>query len=181
MVRAFTPEPLPDDLVDGLLVEALRAPSAGNSQGTDLIALVGPEETTRYWDAALPVERRAGFAWPGLLAAPVLVVVLTDPQRYVERYREPDKGRDAAGWATPYWWVDGGQVVQRLLRGVEDAGLGALFFGVFEQEAVVRAALGVPDPVGIVGVVALGHPLPSPPGRSAGRTRRTDAIHRGRW
>ena len=180
MARAFSPEPVDPDLLDTLLADALRAPSAGNSQGTDLLVLVGPE-TARYWGASLPVERREGFGWPQLLDAPVLVVVLTDPQRYVDRYAEADKAQDAAGWTTPYWWVDGGMVVQRLLAGVEAAGLGALFFGVFEQEAAVRSALGIPDDLGIVGVVALGHPLPTRPGRSAGRPKREGRIHRGGW
>lgn len=180
MARAFSPEPVDPDLLDALLADALAAPSAGNSQGAELLVLVGPE-TSRYWDASLPVERRAGFAWPRLLDAPVLVVVLTDPQRYVDRYAEPDKGQDASAWTTPYWWVDGGMVAQRLLAGVEAAGLGALFFGVFAQEGAVQAALGIPDGLGIVGVVALGHPLPSAPGRSAGRPKRSDRIHRGGW
>jgi nitroreductase len=179
MVRAFSPEPLEADLVDRLLADALRAPSAGNTQGAELVVLTGPDETARYWDASLPAERRSTFAWPDLPAAPVLVVVLTDAQRYAERYAEDDKGQDASAWATPYWWVDGGMVVQRLLAGVEEAGLGALFFGVFEQEAAVRTALSIPAGLGIVGVVALGHPLPSRPGRSAGRPRREDRVHRG--
>jgi nitroreductase len=178
MARAFSPEPVDPDLLDALLADALRAPSAGNSQGAELVVLL---DTAVYWDAALPPERRAGFAWPQLLDAPVLVVVLTDPQRYVDRYAEPDKAQDASAWATPYWWVDGGMVVQRLLAGVEAAGLGALFFGVFAQEAAVRSALGIPDRLGIVGVVALGHPLPSSPGRSAGRPKREGRIHRGGW
>ena len=181
MARAFSPEPLDPDLVDHLVTDALRAPSAGNSQGAELVVLVGPEETARYWDASLPADRREGFAWPDLLSAPVLVVVLTDPQHYVDRYAEPDKGQDATTWTTPYWWVDGGMVAQRLLAGVADAGLGALFFGVFAQEAAVRAALGIPERLGIVGVVALGHALPSRPGRSAARPRRADRIHRGGW
>jgi nitroreductase len=180
MARAFSPEPVEPDLLDRLLADALAAPSAGNSQGAELLVLVGPE-TARYWDASLPVERREGFAWPKLLDAPVLVVVLTDPQRYVDRYAEADKAQDAAAWATPYWWVDGGMVVQRLLAGVEAAGLGGLFFGVFQREAAVRAALSIPDAVGIVGVVAFGHPLPSRPGRSAGRPRRADRVHWGGW
>jgi nitroreductase len=178
MARAFTPEPLDDELIDRLLSDALRAPSAGNSQGTELVLLVG-DDTARYWDVTLPPERREGFAWPDLLAAPVLVVVLTDPGRYAARYAEPDKAQDASVWSTPYWWVDGGMVVQRLLAGVVRAGLGALFFGVFDHEAGVRAALAVPERLGFVGVVAIGHPLPSRPGGSAGRPRRRDAVHRG--
>lgn len=183
MVRAFSPEPVDPRVLDRLLTDALRAPSAGNSQGTELVVLAGPEETARYWDVALAPDRREGFAWPDLLAAPVLVVVLADPRRYLDRYAEPDKAQDASAWSTPYWWVDGGMAVHTLLLGAIDAGLGALLFGPFAQESAVRAALGIPDDRDVVGVVALGHPLPSRPGRSAGRPRRPEGevIHRGHW
>jgi len=188
MVRAFRPDPIDPAVLERLLADALRAPSAGNSQGTELIVLSGPEETARYWDVALPPERRAAFAWPDLLAAPVLVLVLADPQRYLDRYAEPDKaatglGDDLTAWRTPYWLVDGGMAVHTLLLGAVDTGLGALLFGLFAREEAVRAALGVPEDRDVVGVVALGHPLPSAPGRSAGRPRRPtdEVIHRGGW
>lgn len=188
MVRAFRPDPIDPVVLDRLLSDTLRAPSAGNSQGTDLVVLNGPVETARYWDVALPVERRATFAWPDLLAAPVLVLVLADSRRYLDRYAEPDKvatglGDDPSAWRTPYWLVDGGMAVHTLLLGAVDAGLGALLFGLFAREEAVRAALGVPEDRDVVGVVALGHPRPSRPGRSAARPRRSedDVIHRGGW
>lgn len=188
MVRAFRPDPVDPALLDRLLADTLRAPSAGNSQGIELVVLEGPARTARYWDAALPGPRRAAFAWPDLLAAPVVVIVLADRQRYLDRYAEPDKaatglGGAAEAWSTPYWWVDGGMAVHALLLGAVDAGLGALFFGPFAREEAVRAALAIPDGHGVVGVVALGHPLPSRPGRSASRARRpaAEVIHRGGW
>jgi nitroreductase len=188
MVRAFRPDPIDPTVLEGLLRDCLRAPSAGNSQGTELIVLAGPQEIARYWDVALPPERRATFAWPDLLAAPVLVLVLTDPQRYLDRYAERDKaatglGESVASWRTPYWLVDGGMAVHTLLLGAVDAGLGALLFGLFAREEAVRTALDVPEDRDVVGVVALGHPLPSRPGRSADRPRRPhdEVIHRGRW
>jgi nitroreductase len=71
--------------------------------------------------------------------------------------------------------------VHTLLLGAVDAGLGALLFGLFAQEEAVRAALRVPAERDVVGVVALGHPLPSRPGRSAARPRRPadEVVHRG--
>ena len=188
MCRAFSPTPVDPAVLDRLLADALRAPSAGNSQGTELLVLVGPEETGRYWDVALPPERRAGFAWPDLPTAPVLVLVVADRGRYLDRYAEPDKAGTGLGasedaWVTPYWWVDGGMAVHTLLLGAVDAGLGALLFGLFAREEAVRTALGVPEDRDVVGVVALGHPQHSPPGRSAARPRRpaTEVIHRGHW
>src|SRR5690606_2292657 len=136
MVRSFTDEPVDPQLLDQLLADALRAPSAGNSQGRDLVVLEGPEQTARFWDITLPAPRRERFAWPGLLRAPVLVLPFADPDRYVARYAEPDKARTGLGegdeaWPVPYWTVDTAFVVMSLLHGVVDAGLGALFFGIF--------------------------------------------------
>ena len=188
MVRAFTDEPVTAGVVDGLLDLARRAPSAGHSQGWAFLVLSGPEETSRYWDVALPADRRAGFRWPGLVAAPVLVVALVRPEAWTERYAEADKaatglGVGTAAWTVPYWWVDGGMAVEHILLGAVEAGLGACFFGLFGHEAAVLAALGVPDGWRALGTIALGHPAPDVPGRSASRGRRAldDVIHRGRW
>jgi nitroreductase len=188
MVRAFTPEPLSPGTIERLVDLARRAPSAGNSQGWAFVALEGTEQTARYWDATLPEDRRAGFRWPGLLAAPALVVVLVRPDAWVERYAEADKAPTGLGagldaWSVPYWWVDGGMAVEHVLLGAVEAGLGACFFGLFDHEPAVLAALGVPDGWRAVGTVALGHPAPDDPGRSASRPRHQvpDILHKGRW
>lgn len=188
MVRAFTDEPVAPEIVDELIDLARRAPSAGNSQGWAFVVLTGQSETSRYWDVTLPADRRAGFRWPGLVVAPVVVVVLVRPDAWVERYAEPDKAATGLGegtgeWPVPYWWVDAGMAVEHLLLGATEAGLGACFFGLFRHEPAVLAALGVPDGWRAVGAVALGHPAPDEPGRSAtrGRPRPDEVIHRGGW
>ncbi len=189
MVRSFTNEPLDEGRLLAILDLGRRAPSAGHTDGRSLLLLRG-EETAAYWDASLPAgPRRDTFAWPGLVAAPALVVVLTSPSAYVDRYAEADKagtglGRRAEDWAVPYWFVDGGMAVEAILLGAVAAGLGASFFGLFDQEAAVLTALGVPDPWRAVGTIALGHPAAEDrPGRSAVRDRPTldHVVHRGRW
>lgn len=188
MVRAFGPDPVDPATVDALLDGARRAPSAGNTQAVRFLVLDTPEAVAGYWDLTLPPARREGFAWPGLLVAPVLVVVLVDPAAYVARYAEPDKaatglGRGVGEWTVPYWWVDAGAAVQDLLLGVVDAGLGACLFGLFAHEEAVLRAHGVPAGWRAAGTVALGHPAEAPPGRSAGRTRPPlgEVVHRARW
>lgn len=188
MVRAFTDEPVSEAVVDGLIDLARRAPSAGNSQGMAYVVLAGSSETSRYWDITLPPDRRASFRWPGLVGAPVLVIIVARPDAWVERYAEPDKATTGLGegpdaWRVPYWWVDAGMAVEHLLLGAVDAGLGACFFGLFDHEPAVLAALGVPAGWRAVGTVALGHPAPDEPGRSSERPRPPleDVIHRGHW
>lgn len=188
MVRAYTGEPVAPEVVDALIDLARRAPSAGNTHGTAFVTLSGLVETARYWDVTLPVDRRAGFRWPGLVAAPVLIVVLVRPDAWVERYAAPDKvatglGQTPDDWPVPYWWVDTGMAVEHLLLGATDAGLGACFFGLFHHEGPVLAALGVPAGWRAVGAIALGHPAPDEPGRSSARGRPAldEVIHRGGW
>ncbi len=188
MCRSFRPDPVDPDLVDRLVDLASRSPSAGKTQGWHLVVLEG-EQTDRFWRHAFPTERRAGFTWPGLFGAPVILLPFVDPQAYVARYAEPDKARTGLGagpdaWPTPYWTVDGSMSVMTLLLAAEDAGLGALFFAVFNGEGQVRAELGVPRGMQLLGAVALGWPSPEPsPGASATRVRRSpnQIIHRNGW
>ncbi len=189
MTRAFRPDPIPDELLDSLVDLASRAPSAGKAQGWHLLVLRG-DDVARYWGITLPQERQATFRWRHLFDAPVILLPFADPQAYVDRYAEPDKARTGLGeraeaWSTPYWTIDASMAVMTLLLAAEDAGLGALFFGVFEHEAAVRDAFGVPDGPVLLGALALGWPLDGADqrGRSADRQRRSPAeiMHRGRW
>ena len=187
MSRAFRPDPLSAGLLDRLVDLASRAPSAGKTQGWHLVVLEGLE-TARFWDITLPAERRGTFRWQRLLDAPVIALPFADPQAYVDRYAEPDKartglGRSSADWPAPYWTIDAAMSVMTLLLGAEDAGLGALFFGVFRGEEDLRAELGVPDRLQLLGAIALGVADDDAPGRSSGRQRRPpdQIIHRGGW
>lgn len=188
MVRDYTDEPVADDVVQRILDLARRAPSAGNTQPWSFL-LLRDGDVERYWATTMPdPEARSRFRWQGLLRAPVLIVPYVRPGAYAERYREPDKsatglGAGADAWPVPYWWVDGGAVVQNLLLAATAAGLGACLFGQFDHEAAVRATFGVPDDQRALGTVALGWPAPDEPGRSAGRARPPidDVVHRGRW
>jgi nitroreductase len=188
MVRAFEPRPVPWEVLERVLEAGLHAPSAGFTQGWELVLLEGPEQTGRYWDVCLPPERRETFAWPGLLQAPVLVIPLADPQAYLRRYAEPDKARSGLGeaidrWPVPYWLVDTSFLAMSILLAAVDEGLGALFFGMFEHESAVLRALRIPEQLRPIGTIALGYPAPHPSSRSISRGRRSlgEVLHRGSW
>jgi nitroreductase len=197
MTRAFDARRIEPDVLDGLVELASRAPSAGKTQGWHLVVLEG-EQTAEFWDATLPAVKRDSFRWQHLLTAPVIALPLADSKAYVDRYAEPDKARTglgagAAAWPVPYWTIDTSMAVMTLLLAAEDAGLGALFFGVFRGERELRQRLGIPAGLDLLGAIALGHRAEatqdatqdpaSGPGRSAGRSRRQarQIIHRGRW
>ena len=186
MVRNFEDRPLSPGTVDRIVTNGLRAPSAGFTQGWAFLVLEGPEQTGRFWDAAFAErEQRARFRWQGLFAAPLLIVPLSNKDAYLDRYAEPDKGwsdRSESRWQVPYWDVDTGFAALLMLLTAVDAGLGALFFRVFEP-ARFRAAFGVPDAYTPVGALAVGHPLPDERSPSLARGRRPlgAVVHRGRW
>jgi nitroreductase len=190
MTRDFDGErAVPDDVIRDLVDLARRAPSAGKTQGWHLVVLSGTE-TSRFWDVTLPADRRAGFAFPGLLRAPVILLPLADPQAYLERYSEADKaatgwGEDLDRWSAPYWTIDASMAVMTLLLAAEDAGLGALLFAVSRDPDLLRRSLGVPEHLQLLGAIALGWPSGSPgrAGRSAQRPRRSaeEILHWGSW
>lgn len=188
MVRNFSSEPVDAGLIDHLCDLARRAPSAGHTQGTEFLVLDELASVADYWDVTLPEPRRSTFRWSGLLRAPTLLIVAVQPAAYVERYAEPDKRSTGLGgsvddWPVPYWWVDAGAAIEHILLGAVDVGLGACLFGLFDHEAAVRETFGVPAGHRLVATIALGHPRPDEPGRSATRGRRAlgDVLHRNRW
>ncbi len=188
MTRSFSSEPIAPEVVEELIDLARRSPSAGNASALEWLVLHEPAAVAAYWDTTLPPERRDGFAWPGLLNAPVIVIPWVDPQIYLERYREADKahthlGESLDAWDVPYWFVDGGAAVQTLLLAAEDMGLGALFFGVFDHELKVRETFGVPPTQRALGAVALGNRAADRPSQSQLRRRRRigEVVHRNKW
>lgn len=191
MTRSFSTRPLPDGLLDELVDLAARAPSAGKAQGWHLLALEG-DDTSRFWDITLPPARRQSFRWQGLLDAPAILLPFADPRAYTDRYSEPDKvatglGAGPEAWPAPYWTIDASMSVMTLLLGAQDAGLGALLFGVFTGERQLRESLGVPDGLVLLGAIAIGYAADGAgragKGISASRPGRTpdQIIHRGGW
>jgi nitroreductase len=188
MCRSFEDRPIPPEVVDRVLAHAQRAPSAGFSQGWAFVVLEGPEQVGRFWEITSEHEWRAEPNWPGLLRAPVIIIPMAHNERYLERYREPDKA--AAGlqeedtWSVPYWLVDTAMATMLMLLSAVDNGLGALFFGLDRGEPELLADLGVPDGYQPIGAVALGYPdgndRPSP-SLARGHRPAGEVIHRGRW
>jgi len=163
MTRRFRPTPLDEALVSQLLAFAASAPSAGFSQGVELLALVRAERRARFWELASAAEwREQAPEAAGLMAAPLVVVPFADPAAYTRRYAEPDKassrlgGRPAREWPVPYWIVDASFAAMLVLLAAEDAGLGGLFFQLHGEADEILAGLGVPEGRVAIGALAIG-------------------------
>jgi nitroreductase len=174
MVRNYDPDrPVDPAVVDDLLRLAVRAPSAGYSQGWHFLVLAGDADRDLFWAATSgggPTD-----AWlAGMQTAPVLVIALSDKDAYLDRYAEPDKGwtdRDEARWPVPYWDIDTGMAALLVLLGAVDRGLAGCFFGVPpEFTEATRAAFAIPPRLRFVGVLSLGYPAPD---------RRSPSLRRG--
>jgi nitroreductase len=186
MIRSYDmARPVPPAAIDAVLVAALRAPSAGFTQGISFLVLSSDAERERFWRLTSDTDT----VWlRGMQTAPVLVLVWTSEQAYLDRYAEPDKGwtdRDPTRWSAPYWFVDAGMASMAALLSAVDHHLGACFFGIpTARTAAVRETFGVPANQLSVGVISLGYPVPAPAiGSPTRRLRRgpSELIHRGTW
>ncbi len=168
--RAFTDEPVPDELVEHVLEAATYAPSAENTQPWVFVvvrdgetrARIG-ELTQRQWerggrDYSRPRLSAAMFndvergAMGGIAGAPVVVIVDGDTSRCNEAVLE----------ASIY------PAVQNLLLAAHALGLGAALTTLTTSAAELRTLLALPDHVRPMAMVPLGWPARelSPPRRS---------------
>jgi nitroreductase len=188
MVRDYDPDrPVPPEVRERLLEHAIRAPSAGFSQGWAFLVLESPEERGRFWTATTDGDPPDGWL-ARMSRAPLLIVPLSNKAAYLDRYAEPDKGwtdRDESRWPVPYWDVDTGMAALLMLLTAVDEDLGACFFGIPpERIPGFRAAFGVPEAFTPIGCVSVGHPGDGDkrsPSLRRGRRGVEEVVHRGRW
>ena len=188
MVRNFDPDrAVPGEVVDRLLAHAIRAPSAGFSQGWGFLVLELAADRDRFWAAASP---RTGVRqrWlTNMRTAPLIIVPHANKSAYLDRYAEDDKGwadRDENRWPVPYWDIDTGFASLLMLLTAVDEGLGACFFGIPpDRTAAYRESFGVPDAFAPIGAIAVGYAAPDVRSGSLRRGRRgvDEVVHRGRW
>ena len=109
MVRNYTDDPVDPAVVDRALANAVRAPSAGFSQGWGFLVLDTPDDVRRYWTATADDLDDPDEWLSGMMRAPVVIVPCSSKAAYLGRYAEPDKGwtdRDEARWPVPFWHMD---------------------------------------------------------------------------
>jgi nitroreductase len=185
MVRRYDVDrPVPPEVVDRIVTNGLRAPSAGFSQGWGFLVLDDPADIARFRDAARPPEDPDNW-FAANVQAPLLIVPHSHKDAYLDRYAQPDKGfvdRSEAWWPAPYWDIDTGFAAMVMLLTAVDAGLGACFFGIPRDRIdAYREAFGVPAAFSPIGAISIGYS--DEPRRDLRSRRRAvdDVVHRGRW
>ena len=157
-VRSYTDEPVSDPDIETIIHAAMSAPSAGNQQPwrfvvtTDRARLDTWAETTPYGSM--------------LRAAPLGIAVCADTRDL----RHPTM-----------WQQDCSAAAQNALLAIHALGLGAVWLGFWpkmERVEPLRAALGLPEGVEPLCVLAVGHPAEVKP---AADHYSAEAVHRDRW
>src|SRR5215471_6553648 len=173
MVRHYTGEPAPRDVLERIVATVRRAPSGGFSQGQRLLVVDDPEVLSQI--AALGDDVQPEGVEPWFETAAAHVFVMTRENDYHERYQRDDKLQDGAEieWPVPFWHVDAGAAMMLVLLAAIEEGLAAAVYGIFgDDEKKLRDLLRIPDDFTLVAGISIGYPLPDP-GWSAKTSRAT--------
>jgi len=163
-VRAFRPDPVPQEDLECILDAARWAPSAGNTQPWRFLVVQDKERlagfarrikkrmTRQLAEAGMPPELQAsrlaamGAYLDQVMTAPVFIFVFVDTREY------------------PDWAVHSGALaVQNLMLAAYALGYGTCFQTTFFPEEEVREHFAVPGYYKLLCAVPLGRPDQSPP------------------
>ena len=185
-VRAYAPDRPPFEELERIVDLARRAPSAGFSQGLDSLVPDDPDAVDRFWSLTHHPKHQERSDRE---KSPVVILVFSDPQRYLARHSARDKIEfgldDLDRWPVRFWDVDGGMASMQLQLAAVGAGLATWFLGIGYGEDAVRREFSIPDDRMMVGVIAVRYrdSDETPTGSGVSRHRRPlgDQLHRNGW
>jgi nitroreductase len=134
-IRKYTGQPVSEQDLTSLLQAGMAAPSASNRKPWHLVTTSDPEKLRALADA---------HPYGKMLAdAAVAIAVCGDP-------------------AISEWWVqDCSAVTENILVAAAGLGLGGVWLGCHnrpEREQAVRDVLGIPEGIGVLSLLSIGHP-----------------------
>jgi len=160
----FLPRAVTDEQLDAVLEAGRWAPSARNSQPWDFVVVTDPALRSQMG----AILRDVTWAWSGLAAAPVLIVVAVDPARDPAHFVE-----------------DGAVAAQNLCLAAHSVGLASSWAGVYAgdsapgtPEKALRKLLDLPRGHRVIAVVPVG--TASHVGRGS-RRELAGMVHRDRY
>jgi nitroreductase len=157
-VRAYRPDPVPDDLLARVLEAGRLAPTAANRQPFRLIVL----HTAGRKEALRRIYHREWFG-----AAPLVIGVCAVPAEAWVR-------RDGVNYA----FVDAAIVMDHIVLAATDLGLGTCWVAAFDPPAA-RQVLGLPDGIEPVAFTPLGYAADAP--RVKERKALAELVRWERW
>jgi nitroreductase len=154
-IRVYTDESVSEADMQSLLEAGMAAPSASNRKPWHFV-IVTDRETLRALAKAHPYGKmlsRAGAA----------IAVCGDPR-------------------VSTWWVqDCSAATENILIAAAALGLGAVWLGSHGnpgRERAIRGVLGIPDSIGVLSLLSIGHPAEEKEARTQYDARR---VHQDRW
>jgi nitroreductase len=157
-VRRYEPRPVPAEALDAVLEAAMCAPSAGNEAPWRFVVI----EDRKLLGAVPSFHPNARM----MAEAPVAIAVCGDLS--LLKYEG-------------FWVQDLSAATQNILLAAHDAGLGAVWVGIYPREdrvAAVRSLLGLPEGVVPFAIVPLGYPAVK---KEAPRRWDRSRVHRNRY
>ena len=146
MIREYQQDSqIPTEIINKLLKNAHRSPSAGHTQVQEYIVVIDPITKKKLCQASLGQSQ--------VEDASVLIIVCANTSRSVRRYGK--RGTEF------YSVIDGAFASMIILLSAVNEGIGASFIGAFEDNRIVKI-LGLPVHVKPIGIIALGYPAEKP-------------------
>jgi len=160
-VRSFRSTPIPQQVLEEILIDANQAPSAGNLQARDFIIVN---------DQHIKDQLCAAASQQIFLAEAPIVIVVCANQKRISSYGT--RGKEL------YCVQDATAAVEHILLAAVDHGLGSCWVGAFNEKEV-SDILRVPSYVRPVAMIPLGFPK-----KKETATRRKnikDLVHVNSW
>lgn len=137
-VRAYTAEPVPEELLLQLIDAARWAPSAVNGQPWSFVLVTAGQAITLLGNLADGVVFNRHVR-----RAAAIIAICADPR------------------GNRYYQMDCAFAAQNILLAAHALGLGACFIGAFDEPGI-KAVLEVPVHLRVVGLISLGWPAEAP-------------------
>ncbi len=157
-IRAFTGQPVADEVLKKILEAVNRAPSAGNLQAFDIFLVTQKEHKEALMHASYDQEF--------LVQAPVVLVFCAIPSRSAVRYNERGEAL--------YCIQDATIACTYAMLAATALGLGSVWVGAFD-EAAVHQVIGAEPRHRPVAMLPIGYPNETPRIRS--RRSLEDIVH----
>ncbi len=172
-MRKFLDRPVEPEKLQAVLEAVRMAPSWANMQCWRFVVVEDPQVRARISELSHVEEYFAAGSYKtnparkGLAQAPVVIVACADP------------GRSGTVGDKHYYMADIGIAAQTLMLAAHAQGLGSVFVGVFDEDAL-SGLLGIPAGIRIVGLFPVGYP--QDPGKTGPPRKAMDEIvSYGRW
>ncbi len=140
-IRTFSPQPIPQSVLDDMIAAAQNAPSCQNKQCWRFIVITNPGAIGR-------LATHAGFIGTVnffIKQAPMVVVACADPARSCVL-----NGQD-------YYLADTAMAFQQMMLAAWSHGVGSCWLGAFNEKSL-RKEFGIPQNIRVVGMSPFGYP-----------------------